>query len=204
MEKIDYKKALKHLYNASTKQVSLVEAPTMGFLMIDGQGNPNTSQEFQEAIEALFTASYTLKFMIKKAKEGVDYGVMPLEGLWYADDMNDFKTGNKDNWHWTLMIMQPDFITLSLVDEAVLQSQKKKGLPALGKLRFETFSEGHAAQIMHIGPYSEEGATIEKIHRFISEQGLQISGKHHEIYLSDPRKTAPEKLKTILRQAVKK
>ena len=203
MKKIDYKKELKHLYNASPKKVEMVEVPRMNFLMIDGQGDPNTSQAFQDAVEALFSLSYTLKFMIKKGKEGIDYGVMPLEGLWWADDMSQFITQNKDNWKWTVMIMQPEYVTANLVHEAIEQLKKKKGLPALPKIRFEPFSEGRTAQSTHIGPFSEEGPTIEKMHNFIRENGYQLSGKHHEIYLSDIRKAAPEKLKTIIRQPMK-
>ncbi|MBI5192420.1 MAG: GyrI-like domain-containing protein [Nitrospirae bacterium] len=203
MAKIDYKKDLKHLYNSSSKEVTIVDVPEMNFLMIDGEGDPNNSQAFHEAIEALFTASYTLKFMIKKDKEGIDYGVMPLEGLWWADDMLRFNE-NKDKWKWTIMIMQPEHVTAVLVDEAISQAVKKKGLPALSKIRFETFSEGKSAQIMHIGPFSEEGPTIERIHAFIEEKGFRLSGKHHEIYLSDVRKAAPEKWKTIIRQPIEK
>ncbi|OGP56179.1 MAG: hypothetical protein A2Y65_06440 [Deltaproteobacteria bacterium RBG_13_52_11] len=203
MKKIDYKKELKHLYTASAKNVEAVEVPQMNFLMIDGEGDPNTSQAFQDAVEALFSVSYTLKFMIKKGKEGIDYGVMPLEGLWWADDMSQFSIENKDNWKWTLMIMQPEYVTGNLVDEAIEQVKKKKSLTALPTIRFEAFSEGKAAQIMHIGPFSEEGPTIQKVHDFIKEMKYKLSKKHHEIYLSDIRKAAPEKLKTIIRQPMK-
>jgi len=200
MKKIDYKKELKNFYNASAKKVEVVEVPQMNFLMIDGKGDPNTSQAFQEAVEALFSLAYTLKFMIKKGKEGIDYGVMPLEGLWWVDDMSQFGIENKDNWKWTLMIMQPEFVTIDLCTEASEQVKKKKDLPSLAKIRFESFTEGKAAQIMHIGPFSEEGPTIQKIHNFIRENNHKISGKHHEIYLSDIRKAAPAKWKTIIRQ----
>lgn len=202
MKKIDYKKELKHLYNASSKKIEIVDVPKMNFLMIDGKGDPNTSQEFQEAVNALFNFSYTLKFMIKKNALGIDYGVMPLEGLWWADDMSQFSVENKEDWKWTLMIMQPEHVTVTLVNKTVEQVKKKKDLAALLKVRFEAFSEGKAAQIMHIGPFSEEGPTIEKVHHFIKENGLKLSGKHHEIYLSDIRRAAPEKWKTIVRQPV--
>ncbi len=205
MSKIDYKKELKHLYKPSAKKIEIVNVPSMNFLMIDGAGDPNTSQEFQEGIEALFGVSYTLKFMIKKGAFAVDYGVLPLEGLWWADDMGQFSIQDKSNWQWTVMIMQPEqYITANLVQEAIVQVDKKKGLAALSKLRFERFEEGLAAQVMHIGPFSEEGPTIEKLHDFIEEQGYQRSGRHHEIYLSDFRRTAPEKLKTIIRQPMRK
>jgi hypothetical protein len=167
--------------------------------MIDGQGNPNTSKDFQDAIEALYSVSYTLKFTVKKEKLGDDYVVMPLEGLWWADDMTEFLKMNKSLWYWTAMIMQPDFITEQMYNRANDVAGKKKDLPMLTKMRFEKLAEGKAAQILHIGPFSTEGPTIEKIHAFIAKSGHKIRGKHHEIYLSDFRKTAPEKLKTIIR-----
>jgi hypothetical protein len=203
MKKIDFKKELKHLYAASAKNVKAVEVPQMNFLMIDGEGDPNTSQAFQDAVEALFSVSYSLKFMIKKGKQGIDYGVMPLEGLWWADDMSQFSIENKDNWKWTPMIMQPEYVTGNLVDEAIEQVKKKKSLTALPKIRFEAFSEGKAAQILHIGPFSEEGPTIQKVHDFIRGMKYKLFEKHHEIYLSDIRKAALEKLKTIIRQPMK-
>jgi hypothetical protein len=202
VKKIDYKKELKHLYRASAKKVEIVDVPMMNFLMIDGAGDPNTSPEFQEAVEALFGVSYTLKFMIKKGELEVDYGVLPLEGLWWADDMSQFSTQNKENWKWTLMIMQPAYVTTDLVRGAIEQVKKKKKAAAAPGLRFEAFSEGNSAQVMHIGPFSEEGPTIEKLHQFIEENGFNLSGKHHEIYLSDFRRAAPEKLKTIIRQPI--
>jgi hypothetical protein len=200
MTKVDYKKELKHLYKPSSKKVEIVDVPDMNFLLIDGKSDPNTAQEFKDAVEALFSVSYTLKFMIKKSDIAFDYGVLPLEGLWWADDMSQFSTKDKSNWKWTLMIMQPECVTDEFVKEAIEQVTKKKGLQALPKLRFEVFSEGKAAQILYIGPFSEEGPTIEKVHQFIEEKGYERSGKHHEIYLSDFRRTAPEKLKTIIRQ----
>ena len=202
MEKIDLKKELKHLYNPSPKEVVAVDVPAMNFLMIDGEGDPNTSAEYIAAIETLFGVSYTLKFMIKK-EEGIDYGVMPLEGLWWMDDMTKFSAENKEDWKWTAMIMQPKYVTTDLVKTAIEQIRKKKDLIALHKLRFENFFEGRAAQIMHIGPYSSEESNIHRMHEFIKKNDGDLNGKHHEIYLSDPRKTAPEKLKTVLRQPMK-
>ncbi len=200
MEKIDYKKQLKHLYGPSPKKVEVVDVPQMNFLMVDGEGDPNTSKAFSDAIEALYPLSYTLKFMVKNGKEGVDYGVLPLEALWWADDMSAFNTGNKDAWKWTLMIMQPEFITLKMIEEARGEVQRKKKPVSLLLVRFEAFKEGKAAQIMHIGPFSDEGSTIEKVHSFIENNGSRRMGKHHEIYLSDIRRAAPGKWKTIVRQ----
>lgn len=200
MQKIDLKKELKHLYKPPAKYIEIVDVPQMNYLMIDGEGDPNTAQSFQEAIEALYSLSYTLKFMIKKGEQQIDYSVMPLEGLWWTDNMSQFSTADKSNWKWTLMIMQPDFINSDLIHIAKTDVRKKKNPVALPKMRFESYTEGKAAQMMYIGPFAEEGPTIEKIHAFIREKGAVLQGKHHEIYLSDFRKTAPEKLKTIIRQ----
>lgn len=200
MEKMDLMKTLKNLYQPSAKETVLVEVPEMNFLMVDGEGDPNTSKAFSDAIEALYPVSYTLKFMVKKGPLAIDYGVMPLEGLWWADDMSAFTTGDKDAWKWTLMIMQPEFITKEMVKEAIEEVARKKKPVSLPLVRFESFKEGKTAQILYVGPFSEEGPTIEKVHQFIQDKGCRRIGKHHEIYLSDPRRTAPEKLKTIIRQ----
>ncbi len=201
MAKIDFKKELKHLYNPSAKKVEIVDVPMMKFLLIDGAGDPNTAQEYKDAVEALFAVSYALKFMVKKEK-GVDYGVLPLEGLWWSDDMAQFSMENKDAWKWTSMIMQPEYVTEDLVSKA-LEQVEKKNPPALPKIRFESFHEGLSAQIMHIGPYSAEGPTIDRLHSFIKENGYELKGKHHEIYLSDPRRSSPERMKTVIRQPMK-
>jgi hypothetical protein len=199
LEKIDLKKEFKHLYSAPTKEPVIVDVPEINFLMIDGAGDPNTSQEYQQSIEILFSLSYTLKFAIKKGR-AVDYGVMPLEGLWWVDDMSQFSTEKKEFWKWTSMIMQPQFVTGDLLDEALEEVRKK--LSGLERVRFGSFYEGLSAQITHIGPFAAEGPTIERLHGFIEESGHHRRGKHHEIYLSDYRRTAPEKLKTIIRQPI--
>ena len=198
MKKIDYKKEPGFCYKASAKVVELVTIPSMKYLMIDGKGDPG-SDEFSNAVEALFSLSYTLKFMIKKGPQSVDYGVMPLEGLWWSDDMGSFLTGDKSKWKWTAMIMQPKWIDQDLVEEAIQTVKLKKKLKSLNLVRFENFEEGKCAQILHIGPFEEEGPTIQKMHKIILEEG-KLTGKHHEIYLSDIRRAAPEKWKTILRQ----
>lgn len=203
MSKIDYKKQEKHLYNPSKVEFEIVEIPPMNFLMIDGEGDPNTSQEFQAATQTLYPVSYNLKFKSKR-EMGVDYGVLPLEGLWWADDMDDFIAMNKENWSWILMIRQPDHISKGVVQVAMEEVQAKKDPPALAKLRFEPFQEGLSVHIMHIGPYEAEGPTIARMHAFIEAEGYQLTGKHHEIYLSDPNRTAPEKMRTILRQPIRK
>jgi hypothetical protein len=200
MDKIDLKKTLKHLYSPSAKEISVVDVPKMNFLMLDGEGNPNNAQTYREAVEALFAVSYAAKFIIKKETTAVDYTVMPLEGLWWADDMTLFSLENKDIWKWTAMIMQPEYVTHERFEEAKKQVVKKKDLPALQHLRLESFCEGQSAQILYIGSYADEGSTIKAIHHFIENQGYKLNGKHHEIYISDPNKTAPDKLKTIIRQ----
>jgi hypothetical protein len=199
MEKMDFKKELKQLYQATAKEVVQVDVPPMNFLMVDGQGDPNTSQDYADAIEALFALSYTLKFMVKKGALALDYAVMPLESLWWADDMTNFATGDKSLWKWTAMVMQPPFITSAMVYSAIAEVQKKKQLPAMRKLRMKSFAEGKCAQTLHVGPFAEEGPTIERVHRFIQARSA-LRGKHHEIYLSDSRKAAREKCKIIVRQ----
>lgn len=205
MAKLDLKKKYKEFYSGKPSEVVQVNVPAFNYLMIDGKGYPGTSQEYQDAMMTLYPIAYTLKFNMKS--KGKDYVVMPLEGLWWADDMSIFLSKDeeqKNNWLWTSMIMQPDFIIQKDVDLAIkMTKEKDKPLPGLPKLRFETLEEGLSAQIMHIGPYSDETPNIKKIHEFIKDQGGEFDGhtqKHHEVYLSDPRRTKPERLKTILRQ----
>jgi hypothetical protein len=202
MQKIDYKKELKHLYGGKVGENITVDVPSMKYLMIDGSGNPNTSKEFTDAIETLYPVAYTLKFMCKLGIEK-DYGVMPLEGQFWTKDMASFDANDKDNWLWTLMIMQPEMITTEMFEKAVDQVKAKKNPSALSKIRFQEFTEGRAAQVMYVGPYANEGPTIQKLHEFIASNSGKLDGavkKHHEIYLSDMRRTAPDKLKTIIRQ----
>lgn len=197
MEKRDLKKELKHLYQPSAKAVVELDVPAFRFLMIDGAGDPNTTPAYAAAVEALFSVSYTAKFMMKQA--GTDYAVMPLEGLWWADDLSAFISNDRSQWLWTMMIMQPDFVDAAVIDEAIAAARRKKALPALDQLRLATFVEGRCAQTMHIGPFTEEGPTIQRVHDFIEQRG-SLSGKHHEIYLSDIRRADPAKWKTIIRQ----
>ncbi len=202
MDKVDLKKDLAFLYNPP-KRYELVEVPPLRYLMLDGQGNPNNNPAYQAAVETLYALSYTLKFACKKTLEK-DYSVMPLEGLWWTPDMAQFSLEDKDAWHWTMMILQPEWITAEMVAAAREEVRRKKNPARLDEVRFEVYEEGLAAQIMYLGAYSDEAPTIADLHAFIAEQGCERHGKHHEIYLGDPRKTAPEKLKTIIRQPVKK
>jgi hypothetical protein len=177
MRKVDLKRELKHLYQPSAKEVVQVEVPAFRFLMIDGEGDPNTSVRYAEAVQALFSVSYTAKFMVKKRTQ-VDYAVMPLEGLWWADDMSAFITNDRSKWRWTMMIMQPHFVAPQMI---------------------ETFTEGSCAQVLYVGPFSEEGPAIQRVHDFIAGRSA-LAGKHHEIYLSDVRRADPRKWRTIIRQ----
>lgn len=214
MKILDLKKQYKSLYQPSAKKVETVQVPKLQFAMIDGAiekgSEPGKSPLFAEATQALYSMSYTLKFMLKKRKtNAIDYPVMALEGLWWVED-GFFDITVKDNWFYTLMIMQPDVITPEIFEEAREQVRKKKGdSDMLNKLRLTHFEEGLCVQTMHIGPYATEPATIDRMKEFMAENGLKdavgpIGGKHHEIYLSDPRKAAPDKMKTVLRHPVVK
>lgn len=199
MQKTDYKKELRHLYKPSKKTVVEVDVPTMNYLMINGAGDPN-SQNFGNAVEALYAVAYTLKFVVKKSELEIDYKVMPLEGLWWADDMTQFSIDRKSDWSWIAMIMQPEYVTQKMFIAACKTVAGKKNPVDLPKIRFESLCEGKSAQVMHTGPFSEEGPTIRRVHQFIENNGWKLSGKHHEIYLSDIRKAAPENWKTVIRQ----
>ena len=200
MKKIDYKKELKEFYGPKAGRVVTVDIPAMNFLMVDGQGDPDTGEQFGPAVEALYALSYAVKFMVKKGEQQLDYGVMPLEGLWWADDMSAFSVEDKSSWKWTAMIMQPPPVTAGLVAAATEQVRKKKNPASLPLVRFESFAEGRAVQTLHVGSFEHEGPAIEALHRHIEENGGRIAGKHHEIYLSDIRRAAPEKWKTVIRQ----
>ncbi|HEX7974572.1 MAG TPA: GyrI-like domain-containing protein [Anaerolineales bacterium] len=200
MPKLDWKKDYKTLYFPPPDPV-MVDVPPMNYLMIDGHGDPNTSPAYQAAVEALFSLAYTLKFGIKKAA-GIDYAVYPAEGLWWVADMAEFANSPKSDWDWTMLIAQPEAVSAEWVERARAEALKKKGLPALEQVRFETYAEGRCAQLMHTGPYAAEAPNIARLHAFIAAQGYRRRGKHHEIYLSDYRRAAPEKLKTVVRQPV--
>lgn len=199
MSKLDIKKQLSLLYRVSSKAVVEVDVPPLSYLMIDGEGDPNTSPDYARAVEALFSVSYVTKFAVKRSPLGLDYGVMPLEGLWWADDWSAFTAADKVRWKWTMMILQPDIVPEAFIHRAMDEIISKKKLAAAKNLRLEKFHEGRSAQILHIGPFSEEGPTIAKVHAFIEERST-LRGKHHEIYLSDIRRAAPQKWRTIIRQ----
>ena len=199
--RVDLRRELRELYSATTSPV-LVDVPDLPFLMIDGHGDPNTAPAYADAVQALYSVAYAVRFALKKGPAAVDAPVMPLEGQWWTDDMATFSTEDKSNWDWRLMIVLPGQATTEVVEEARARTAEKKGLEAIGRVRFERYAEGPAAQVLHVGPYSAEGPTVAALHAFIAEQGCRLSGKHHEIYLGDPRRAAPEKLRTIVRQPV--
>jgi hypothetical protein len=201
--KLDLRRQFKHLYQPPSNRIVEVDVPAMNFLMLDGKGDPNTAESFQETIGALYGLAYTLKFASKRA--GLDYPVMPLEGLWWMEGVEGSVIGfnfeaDKGQLLWTLMIMVPDQVSASDVEAARGELRRKRNPAALDRVRFERFEEGLSAQVTHIGPYDAELPTIGRLHRFIDEQGCEPRGKHHEIYMGDPRRSAPEKLRTVLRQ----
>lgn len=201
-DKIDLKKSL-DAYQAKRDQFRVVDVPDLQYLMVDGHGDPNTSPAFVEAVETLYPVAYTLKFASKR-ELGRDYVVMPLEGLWWAEDMGSFTSArDKSQWDWTLMIMTPDWIDHAMFADAVEQVTAKQSPARLGDLRLESLSEGRCVQTLHLGPFDAEAAVLDRMHHeFIPDNRLRMTGRHHEIYLSDPRKAAPDKLRTILRQPV--
>lgn len=203
MSKIDFKKTLQSLYHAPRHFV-LVDVPEMQFLMIDGEGDPNRAQEYQHALQALYALAYPLKFRSKKDL-GMDYVVPPLEGLWWADEVGFFTDlRDKARWKWRMMIMTPEWISAEIFAAALQDARRNKAEVPLEKARLERYHEGLSVQILHIGSYDEEAPTLARLHsEFLPENGYIENGLHHEIYLSDPRRVSPEKLKTILRQPVK-
>jgi hypothetical protein len=198
---IDLMREFRPLYSPG-RTPAMVTVPEFLFLMIDGQGDPNANPEYEQAVAALYAVSYSVKFELKRAHQGLNYRVLPLEGLWWAADMAAFQLQDRAKWEWTMMIRQPDLVEPDLVDEAARMVAARRSLPAAFRLRLERFDEGQAAQVMHVGPFTAEGPTIERLHAFVTAQGCELAGKHHEIYLGDPHRTAPERLKTILRQPV--
>jgi len=202
---VDLVKQLKPLYAPSPRHPAIVEVPELSFLMIDGRGDPNSSEAYQDALGALYGIAYTLKFTLKKAEPERDFKVAPLEGLWWADTeapSMDALQADRDSWNWTMMIAVPDGVTAAEVAAAAEAAARRRPLPAAGRVRLERVAEGLAAQIMHVGPYSAEAPTIARLHAFVDAEGYELRGRHHEIYLGDPRRTAPERLKTVIRHPV--
>jgi len=206
MAPIDLVKQLKPLYSPSAKHPAIVAVPELAFLMLDGRGDPATSEAYQDALQALYGVAYTMKFALKKEDPERDFKVAPLEGLWWGDSEApslDALQNDRDAWNWTMMIAVPEAVTAAEVAAAAEAAARRRPLPAAGRVRLERFAEGLAAQIMHVGPYAEEAPTIARLHAFVAEQGYVLHGRHHEIYLGDPRRTAPERLKTVVRHPIR-
>ena len=199
--KLDLRKTLKSLYSPPLGEVELVRVPTMKYIMVDGIGDPG-GQAFQQAMSVIYNVAYAMKFR-SKAQLKKDYNVMAPEGLWWMKG-GGFDASRRDEWLWTLMSVQPDFVTSKMLSEAVQEVKRKKNSPGLEKARLESFAEGLCVQILHIGPYSSESESIAKLDAYAKEHGYKMVGKHHEIYLGDPRRAAPSKLKTIIRHPVAK
>ncbi|HWV50309.1 MAG TPA: GyrI-like domain-containing protein [Microbacterium sp.] len=201
-EKLDFKKSL-DAYTARQGVFRVLEVPPLSYLMIDGHGDPNTAPEFTTAVEALYPLAYTLKFTSKR-ELGRDFVVMPLEGLWWADDHASFTTArDKSRWSWTLMLLQPEWIDDAMVADAVATASAKNPSARIGEVRFETLTEGLCVQTLHVGTFDDEAPVLARMHdEFIPQNGLSMTGRHHEIYLSDPRRGDPAKRRTILRQPV--
>lgn len=202
MAKIDFRKSLRQLYAAPVGRFAVVDVPAMQFVKIDGRGDPNREPDYKRSVEWLYSVSYAMKFAAK-ARSGSDYVVPPLEGLWWADDPADFVKRRKDRWQWTMMIMAPDLVDQPLFESALAKTGKKLGDPPQ-TLRLESLEEGRCLQTLHVGSYDDEGPILARLHdEVMPAQGYTFAGPHHEIYLSDPRRTAPGRLKTILRQPVR-
>lgn len=208
-EKYDVKRAFRELYAPSAKEFAIVDVPPMRYLAVDGHGDPNTAASYRDAVEALFGVAYTVKFASKRAL-GRDFVVAPLEGLWWAEDAGAFVARDKGAWSWTMLIAQPDWIDVDAVAVAVAEVQAKRAKageppnPALDVLRLEHLHEGRSAQILHVGSYDDEAPTLARLHdEWMPQHGLTFNGPHHEVYLTDARRTAPEKLRTVLRQPVR-
>lgn len=205
MKTLDLISEYRQYYVQPKNSVSLVQVPKMNFLMIDGKGSPNNNPDYSDALGALYSVAYTLKFAVKKGPLETDFKVMPLEGLWWTDDMSKFTLEDRGNWLWRMMIMVPDLVTQDMALQSIEAVRKKKNPPRLGEVRFESFEEGLSAQIFHAGPYGEaERPSVEKLHAFIKENGYALRGRHHEIYFNSPLRTNPAKLKTIIRQPAEK
>ncbi len=201
MTPYDIKRELKQCYAPKNTDWNLIDVPEQQFLAITGHGDPNTSPNFARAVEALYAVAYAIKFASKRGER--DFVVGPLEGLWWADDPEVFSTREKASWHWRMLISQPNWITEDMIDDAKSAARSKRDIPAIADIRRETLCEATSAQALHIGSYDEEGPALSRLHdEWLSANNLRMSGLHHEIYLSDRRKSDPAKLKTILRQPV--
>lgn len=204
MTRYDIKRELKQCYAPRNRDWALVDVPAQRFIAVDGSGDPNTSAAYARAVEALYTVAYTIKFASKRTLDR-DFVVGPLEGLWWSDRPEVFTARDKDAWQWRMLISQPDWITEDFIDDAKQTALAKKGLPAIADVRYEPMHEGLCAQVLHIGPYDDEGPILAELHgEYLAANNLRMTGHHHEVYLGDPRRSAPAKLRTVLRQPVER
>ncbi len=204
MTRYDIKRELKQCYAPRNRDWALVDVPAQRFIAVDGSGDPNTSADYARAVEALYTVAYTIKFASKRTLDR-DFVVGPLEGLWWSDRPEVFTARDKDAWQWRMLISQPDWITEDFIDDAKQTALAKKGLPAIADVRYEPMHEGLCAQVLHIGPYDDEGPILAELHgEYLAANNLRMTGHHHEVYLGDPRRSAPAKLRTVLRQPVER
>lgn len=204
MTRYDIKQELKQCYAPRNRDWALVDVPAQRFIAVDGSGDPNTSADYARAVEALYTVAYTIKFASKRTLDR-DFVVGPLEGLWWSDRPEVFTARDKDAWQWRMLISQPDWITEDFIDDAKQTALAKKGLPAIADVRYEPVHEGLCAQVLHIGPYDDEGPILAELHgEYLAANNLRMTGHHHEVYLGDPRRSAPAKLRTVLRQPVER
>ena len=197
--KLELRKTMKGFYNPPTGEVILVELPPLKYVMVDGNGEPG-GESFQQAMGVLYNIAYTMKFRSKRLLKK-DYDMMAPEGLWWMKGKK-IDMARRDKWLWTLMILVPDFVTPKMFSDAVAEVRSKKNPPGLDRARLETLDEGTSVQTMHIGPYSTEPESIARMGAYVKEHGYKMAGKHHEIYLGDPRRAAPSKLRTIIRHPV--
>lgn len=204
MTRYDIKRELKQCYAPRNRDWALVDVPAQRFIAVDGSGDPNTSADYARAVEALYTVAYTIKFASKRTLDR-DFVVGPLEGLWWSDRPEVFTARDKDAWQWRMLISQPDWITEDFIDDAKQTALTKKGLPTIADVRYEPMHEGLCAQVLHIGPYDDEGPILAALHgEYLAANNLRMTGHHHEVYLGDPRRSAPAKLRTVLRQPVER
>jgi hypothetical protein len=202
MSKLDLKKEFRECYTAPADRFQIVCVPRMQFLMVDGCGDPNKAPRFEQCVQSLYSVAYCVKLALRKAGGHEDYVVGPLEGLWWTDDPVAFTLDKRDTWKWTLMLAQPQFITETMVWQAVADASAGDDAPLSAAVRLESLEEGLCCQILHVGPNEDEAATIARMHAFIHAKGHHLRGRHHEIYMNDPRRNAPQKRRTILRQAI--
>ena len=204
MTRYDIKRELKQCYAPRNRDWALVDVPAQWFIAVDGSGDPNTSADYTRAVEALYTVAFTIKFASKRTLDR-DFVVGPLEGLWWSDRPEVFTARDKDAWQWRMLISQPDWITEDFIDDAKQTALAKKGLPTIADVRYEPMHEGLCAQVLHIGPYDDEGPILAELHgEYLAANNLRMTGHHHEVYLGDPRRSAPAKLRTVLRQPVER